>query len=142
MLRSRLPIALVLSCLPVLALLYCAAISDEAAQGSAVQSSYYDPNSPDNNAAYFDKVRRYFTEIRFSCDDDELHRYTATRYIASQPPGAAVYVENHFLGTANDRDLYFKPGQYVVSFYKSGQQWSQILVFAPGKNATVVVRQQ
>ena len=122
-----------------MALLHCVSTEDGVSQ-TTPQAKYYDPKSPDNNASYFTKLRDYFTEIRFSCSDDELHQYTATRYIASQPPAAEVYVENRYMGITNDRDLYFKPGQYVVTFYKFGQQWTEILAFAQGRNATVVVQ--
>jgi hypothetical protein len=139
--RPRTPCAFFFILVPALALLQCVSTSDGVSQTSA-QASYFDPNSPDNNESYFAKVSDYFKEIRFPCPESELHEYTATRYIASQPPYAAVYVENRFIGRTNDRDLYFKPGQYVVTFYKSGQQWSEILVFAPGKNGTVVTRKE
>jgi hypothetical protein len=104
----RTSLAALLFFLPAFPLLKCVSTSEGVSQNTP-QANYYDPNSPDNNATYFTKLRDYFTEIRFSCADDELHQYTATRYIASQPPNAQVYVDNKFMGLTNDRDLYFKP---------------------------------
>jgi hypothetical protein len=120
---------------------HCVSTADGVADRTP-QSSYWDPDSPDTNASYFAKVKDYFAEIRFACSETELRQFTATRYIASQPPYAAVYVENHYMGQTNDRDLYFKPGQYVVTFYKGGIRWTEILSFSPGKNATLVTRKE
>lgn len=121
----------------------CAATSDNASENAAehaAQSFYYDPASPDRNQGYFANVKDHFSRLGTALSDDELHEYTATRYITSTPHNAEVYVGTRYIGRTNRGDLYFKPGQYVVDFSLYGDHWSEILSFVEGNNAAIMVR--
>lgn len=124
--------------LPCLVIIHCALTADTVSEGP--QGDYFDPASPDTNKTYFANVRQYFYGIGITISDNEVRAYTAVRYISSQPPDAAVYVGPQFLGITNHGPMYFKPGQYRVTFSKYGRDWSDILSFVQGRNASLTVR--
>jgi hypothetical protein len=106
----------------------------------SIMGEYFDAGAPDTNAAYFAKVRSHFYQIGLSVPENELRKYTASRYITSEPPSARVYVGTRFLGRTNDGALFFVPGQYTVTFSRGSASWSEILVFVAGRNASLAVR--
>jgi len=126
------------SLLPLL--VSCAATSGEVAETPVAQPYYYDPASPDQNKGYFANVKDHFSQLGITIPDAELHDFTASRYITSSPPDADVYVGTRYMGRTNRGDLYFKPGQYTVDFSVNGDQWSEILSFVEGRNASLMVR--
>ncbi|MBD3347160.1 MAG: PEGA domain-containing protein [Chitinivibrionales bacterium] len=66
--------------------------------------------------------------------DFERERATANIFITTQPPGAKIFMDDKYVGEANQEVVNVLPGKRVITLIKGDYYYQDTLYFQPGSN--------